>query len=204
MRTESIGIAIVAKAPIAGFAKTRLAPALGPIGAARLQARLIARMAAVACEAATGPVTLWVTPEESSFRELLGGLAVRLARQPSGDLGARMSTVVAAEAPVLVVGTDCPGLAARHLRDAASLLRDGADAVLIPAEDGGYVLIGMRSPHPSVFTDVEWSSPAVLARTRRRMRDLNLALAEFPPLWDIDVPQDLERMRRSGFAELIE
>jgi hypothetical protein len=171
--------------------------------AARMQARLLARTLIVACEAATGPVTLWVTPDESSFRELVRGLPIRLARQPSGDLGARMSAAVAEEAPVLIIGTDCPVLKARHLRDAAGLLRDGADAVLIPAEDGGYVLIGMRSPHPGVFTGVTWSSPAVLAQTRQRLRDLNLGLAEFPPLWDIDVPQDLERMRRWGLEELI-
>ena len=144
-----VAIAILAKAPIPGFAKTRLIPALGDAGAATLQARLTERAVATAMAADTGPVTLWAAPDQGhpSFAQLAERFALALACQHDGDLGDRMLAALAgADGPALVIGTDCPALTAGHLRAAADVLRAGADAVLIPAEDGGYVLIGARAP----------------------------------------------------------
>jgi uncharacterized protein len=200
---EPIAIAILAKAPIAGLAKTRLIPALGREGAALLQARLIARTLATACAAATGPVILWAAPEESHFRELARRFPVTLARQPGGDLGARMHAALDAACPAIVIGTDCPALEAKHLRASADALRDGADAVIIPAEDGGYVLIGLRQPRPDLFAHMPWGTGTVMAETRRRAAELGLAVRELAPLWDVDVPEDLERLREAGLAELV-
>ena len=140
-------IAIMAKAPVPGLAKTRLIPAIGAHAAAVLQERLTERSVAMALAADIGAVTLWCTPDTShaSFRELAARLPIALKAQPGGDLGARMLAAIAAGAgATLVIGTDCPAFTADHLRAAASALHDGADVVLIPAEDGGYVLIGAR------------------------------------------------------------
>jgi uncharacterized protein len=198
-----IAIAILAKAPIAGVAKTRLIPALGSEGAARLQERLL--MAAVQTALEVGKVTLWATPDAShpAFQQFAP--RVRLACQPAGDLGARMlEAITAAHRPVMVIGTDCPALTADHLRRSADLLHDGIDVVGNPAEDGGYVLIGMRRPEPRLFADMAWSTPAVMMETRRRLACLNLSWREPARLWDVDVPKDLQRMQAENMAHLLQ
>lgn len=186
-------IAILAKAPVPGFAKTRLIPAIGAHAAAVLQERLTERTVATARDAALGGVTLWCTPGTThrSFRDL--GVALRA--QPDGDLGARMLAAFAAR-PTLVIGTDCPALTPACLRGAAQTLATH-DVVLVPAEDGGYVLIGARVPHPELFTGMTWSVATVLAETRTRIAALALTSYELPPLWDIDTEADLARMERA-------
>jgi rSAM/selenodomain-associated transferase 1 len=204
--SEPVAVAVLAKAPIAGFAKTRLIPVLGAGGAAVLQGRLVERAVETACAATIGPVTLWTTPDEShpTFQSIAVRLDVTLARQAVGDLGARMlAAIAAANAPVLVIGSDCPALTSDHLRAAADVLRDRAQAVVIPAEDGGYALIGMRTPKPALFSDMPWSTPAVMEETRRRLRALGLTWQEPATLWDVDLPTDLERMRGIGLQDLI-
>jgi rSAM/selenodomain-associated transferase 1 len=195
---EPVAVAVLAKAPTPGLAKTRLIPALGAGGAAKLAARLIARAVATAQVAALGPVTLWCAPDESDpqFAALQREHGVTLARQPDGDLGARMhAAFVAADRPALVIGTDCPALTTAHLREAAEALR-GHDAVLVPAEDGGYVLIGLRRPCEALFSGMEWSVATVMDETRRRLRSLGLSWRELAPLWDVDTPEDVARLQR--------
>ncbi|HET7021408.1 MAG TPA: TIGR04282 family arsenosugar biosynthesis glycosyltransferase [Xanthobacteraceae bacterium] len=203
---ETIAIAVLAKAPLPGFAKTRLIPALGAEGAALLQARLVEHSVATACAARIGPVALWGAPDESHplFQTIGARLGVALARQGGGDLGERMlSAVAAADMPVLVIGTDCPALTADHLRMAADILRSGADAAIIPAEDGGYALIGLRAPAPTLFSQMHWSVPSVMEETRRRLRDLGMTWQEPVTLWDLDLPEDIERLRQIGLHHLI-
>jgi len=195
---EPIAIAVLAKAPIPGFAKTRLIPQLGADAAAALAARLIELAIATACAAEAGPVTLWVAPDEQHplFHSLAARHGVALARQPDGDLGARMLAALrAASGPALVIGTDAPALTAAHLRTAAGVLREGRDAVVFPAEDGGYVLIGMQRPQPSLFRDMRWSTSDVMAETRRRLAAQGLTWQEPVTLWDVDTPEDLARLR---------
>jgi uncharacterized protein len=203
--TEPVAIAVLAKAPLAGFAKTRLIPMLGAEGAALLQARLIERAITTACAAAVGPVTLWAAPDAAHpcFR-VAQESGIALARQRDGDLGARMlEAIAAANGPALVIGTDCPALTPGHLRMASDVLRGGADVVLCPAEDGGYVLIGMRAPQPTLFDEVPWSSAEVLPETRRRLQQHGLSWQEPVTLWDIDRPESLSRLREIGLATLI-
>jgi len=204
--SDPVAIAVLAKAPIAGYAKTRLIPTLGADGAARLQERLIERAVATACTAATGPVTLYATPDarHPRLQELSQQYAVPLAEQCDGDLGARMLAAIAAtNGPALVIGTDCPALTAAHLQQAADVLRNGSDAVVLPADDGGYVLLGMSEPQPALFSDMRWSTPAVMDETRRRLRERGLTWQEPVTLWDVDVPEDLARLRASAFADLL-
>ena len=203
---EPVAVAVLAKAPIAGFAKTRLIPVLGARGAAVLQERLVERAVETACAAAIGPVTLWTTPDESHpvFQSIGAHLGITLARQADGDLGARMlAAITAANTCVLLIGSDCPALTLDHLRAAADVLRDRAPAVVIPAEDGGYALIGLRTPEPALFSDMPWSTPLVMNETRRRLRTLGLTWHEPVTLWDVDLPEDLERMRGIGLHDLI-
>ncbi|HZD29246.1 MAG TPA: TIGR04282 family arsenosugar biosynthesis glycosyltransferase [Xanthobacteraceae bacterium] len=203
---ETIAIAVLAKAPLPGFAKTRLIPALGAEGAALLQARLVEHSVATACAARIGPVTLWGAPDESHplFQAIGARLGVVLARQEGGDLGERMlAAVAAADMPVLVIGTDCPALTSDHLRTAADILRSGADAAIIPAEDGGYALIGLRAPARTLFSEMHWSVPSVMEETRRRLRDLGMRWQEPVTLWDLDLPEDIERLREIGLHNLI-
>ncbi len=197
---EATAVAVLAKAPIAGLAKTRLIPALGAEGAAALQRRLIERAIDTACKAALGPVVVWATPDSNHpvFQSARARPHVSLAVQAAGDLGARMlAAIVAAHAPVLVIGTDCPALAADHLRTAAGVLR-GTDAVIIPVEDGGYALIGMRAAEPALFSGMPWGTPEVMDETRRRLRRLRLSWREPFLLWDVDLPEDLDRLRTLG------
>jgi rSAM/selenodomain-associated transferase 1 len=202
--TEPVAIAILAKAPVPGLAKTRLAPTLGPHGAARLQGRLVERAVETAVAAATGPVSLWITEAHPLFRRLHLRFGVALAVQPAGDLGTRMLAAIdAATRPVMVIGTDCPALTSDLLRLAAADLRAGIDVVILPVDDGGYALIGMRRPHSALFSGMRWSTVTVLAETRRRLTRLGLAWRELPRLWDVDVPDDLERLHREGLAGLI-
>jgi len=127
---EPVAVAVLAKAPIAGFAKTRLIPVLGADGAARLQASLIERALATACAAGIGPVTLWATPDENhpALQAIGARFPLALARQCDGDLGARMlAALAAAGGPALVIGTDCRALTSEHLGTAADILRRGID-----------------------------------------------------------------------------
>jgi rSAM/selenodomain-associated transferase 1 len=189
-------IAILAKAPIPGHAKTRLIPSIGAHAAAVLQERMTAQTVETARAAAVGPVTLWCAPDPRhvSFREIAVRHHVPLKRQVDGDLGARMLATFAG-GPTLVIGTDCPAFTVEHLRQAADALRE-ADVVLIPAEDGGYVLIGACAPQPALFTDMVWGNANVLAETRKRIASLGLTAIELDPLWDVDSESDLARLER--------
>jgi rSAM/selenodomain-associated transferase 1 len=201
---ERVAIAVLAKAPIPGFAKTRLIPVLGGEGAARLQARLIERAVATACVAGIGPVTVWATPDpmHAIFETLRLRHGVGLARQGDGDLGARMlAAITAANGLALVIGTDCPALTADHLRTAAAVLCDGSEVVVFPAEDGGYVLIGAQRPVPGLFANMHWSTADVMAQTRQRLQAAGLSWQEPVTLWDVDVPADLQRLRDVGLDD---
>jgi rSAM/selenodomain-associated transferase 1 len=203
---DPVAVAILAKAPLPGLAKTRLAPVLGADGAASLQARLIERVVTTAQAAAVGPVTLWATPDHHHpvFQTIAALLGVALAVQPDGDLGARMmAAIAAAGGPAMVVGTDCPGLTPEHLRAAARALVDGVDVVIVPVDDGGYGLIGMRRPQPALFDGMTWSTSSVMAESRRRLTRLGLSWREPARLWDVDVPADLERLAGAGLASLM-
>jgi rSAM/selenodomain-associated transferase 1 len=195
-----VQVAVLAKAPVAGLAKTRLIPALGPRGAARLQRQFTRRALETAAAARLGPVTLWCAPdaEHRFFRALRRTMGVHCLVQACGDLGQRMHTAFrlhCVQGPLLLVGTDCPALDPRHLRAAAQALCDGFDAVFHPAQDGGYVLVGLRRPQPLLFSEMAWGTASVMTETRSRARAHGLRVKELETLWDVDVPADLPRLR---------
>ncbi len=201
VRPDPVHIAILAKAPVAGLAKTRLIPALGAQGAARLQRQLTLRALHNARQAQLGEVSLWCAPDTGHrfFRALQQHHGVDCRTQPDTDLGQRMWCALTAQrlaTPCIVIGTDCPALTPRHLKDAARALSSGQDAVFIPAEDGGYVLVGLRREVPGLFAGVAWSTDHVMAQTRERLRAAGAAWQEVATLWDVDVPPDLQRLRQ--------
>lgn len=197
---QRVGVAILAKAPVPGLAKTRLIPHLGADGAATLQGWLLQRAVATALRADIGPVTLWCAPDvvHPAFVACLSFGAVTLRRQPEGDLGERMLAAIAESstpAGTLVIGTDCPVLSSDLLRQAACSLLEH-DATVVPAEDGGYVLIGMREADHRAFQAIDWSTERVMAQTRSRLTGIYLRWHEFPPLWDVDRREDFERLAK--------
>ena len=157
---------------------------------------------ATAQAVALGYVTLWCAPDVSHrfFRALHRTTGVTLRPQPQADLGARMQEAFSYHykanpgMPLLLVGTDCPAMAPGHLQQAAAALQ-AHDVVLIPAEDGGYVLIGMRRLVPEAFADMTWSTPNVLADTRVRLQAAGVTWCELPALWDVDEPTDWARLQ---------
>lgn len=192
-----LALVIFAKAPVAGLAKTRLIPALGAAGAAALAQRMLAH--AVAMGIAVGPDRLEVCATPDASHPAFGCLpeAVRLERQGEGDLGQRMhrafGRVLAQHERMLLIGTDAPALDTAALRQAAGALQEH-DAVFVPALDGGYALAGLRSPSAALFEGIGWSTSAVMAQTRDRLRAAGLRWHELPAVADVDEPADLARL----------
>ena len=194
---------VFAKAPTPGRVKTRLVPALGEAGAAQLQRQLVERTLRTALAAELGPVELWCAPgtNDAFFADCAKQHGLSLRGQGEGDLGIRMARalehVIAEGSPGLLIGSDCPALTAEYLREAAAALAGGNDAVLGPAEDGGYVLIGLaRSPLPQLFDGIVWGAATVMQETRSRLARLNWRWRELATLWDVDRLQDLERLQQ--------
>ena len=179
-------LSIFARLPVPGKAKTRLIPALGAEGAARLYARLLARTVEEA-KASGLDFELRVTGGEIAAFHALFGTDVAVVHQGDGDLGARMTRV---EGPALIIGSDCPGMSAALLKAAAGAL-DDRSVVIGPAIDGGYYLIGFREPLPWLFDDMEWSTSTVFEETLKRLAAHRLGPAVLPELSDIDTPEDL-------------
>jgi len=188
-------VAVLARAPVPGTAKTRLIPRLGAERAAALQADLTNR-AVRRARAAGADVVLWIAgPIDAALAELADPADAELRRQPDGDLGVRMHAAVvhahAAGTPAIIIGTDCPAQQPADLMQARAML-DRADLVLQPALDGGYVLIGMNRPHPGLFRDISWGSETVLDMTRRRGIEAGLHIVELRALPDLDDTVDLD------------
>ncbi len=190
---------IFAKAPVPGKVKTRLISALGAKGAAVLHRQMLAQTVAMAVDSGVGVVELCCAPSvvHPDFEDLQARFGIALSGQRGADLGERMRHAAAESlkrAPaVLLMGTDCPALARGHFEGATASLAEGYDAVIVPAEDGGYVLLGLRRAEPSLFTGIDWGRDTVLVATRERMRALGWRWKELETLWDVDRPQDLTR-----------
>lgn len=198
------------RVPEAGTTKTRLAPALGEDGAARLYSAFledtVRRTAAVAAERRS----LWLAGAESG-RDRLGerhpGLEVR--PQEGDDLGARMAHALeaafgAGAGRVLIVGTDHPTLPADRLERAFGLL-ESADLVLGPSDDGGYYAVGLRREAwpagADIFREVPWSTERVLEVTRERADSIGLSRRELEEWYDVDRPSELDRLRSDADSE---
>jgi uncharacterized protein len=195
-------VVVFAKAPLPGRAKTRLMPALGAEGAARLARRMLGHALEQALQAQVGAVELCMSPgpDDAAWHGVELPDRVQCTDQGDGDLGARMARAVHRVTtgphghPVLLMGTDCPALTAGIIGEAAAQLAQH-DAVLVPVADGGYVLLGLRADCPDIFHGMAWSTAVVAAETRRRLAALGLNLWLGPTLNDIDEPADRVHLR---------
>ncbi|MBK7501322.1 MAG: TIGR04282 family arsenosugar biosynthesis glycosyltransferase [Polaromonas sp.] len=200
MPPAKAAVAVLAKAPVAGLAKTRLKPALGAAGAARAQRCFCLQTIHTAMQSQLGTLTLWCAPNllHRHFRAVNKVFGIACQEQPQGDIGERMCHAAATHfaqtdaPPLLIIGTDCAVLAPGHLQEAARSLAT-ADVCLIPAEDGGYVLIGLRKLIPEIFQEMAWSTSAVLSQTLARCTLVDASVVQLPTLWDIDDPADWKR-----------
>lgn len=187
-----------AKAPLPGRVKTRLAADIGAEAAAELAKRLTERVARDLGSLPPGwSRRLCVDdPSHPLFLRLARAAGAPPLPQGDGDLGARMrrgcEAVLAAWPAAIVVGSDCTGYDPAYLAAATAALDDGADAVLGPALDGGYVLVGFRSSvPPGVLEGIAWGGDQVAAMQRERFRARSMRWVELPPRADIDRVEDL-------------
>lgn len=193
-------VIVMAKAPEPGYAKTRLVPALGPAGAARLAARFLEHTLAQALAAHLGPVRLACAPSarHPAFARWQGHAGLALEDQAPGDLGQRMAhafdSALLGSERALLIGTDAPALDAARLAAAAEALVSERP-VFVPTFDGGYVLVGltrgMRSLWPALFEAMPWSTREVMPTTRTRLAALGMEPFELAPVADVDEPADL-------------
>ncbi|MCC6406689.1 MAG: TIGR04282 family arsenosugar biosynthesis glycosyltransferase [Planctomycetes bacterium] len=198
--TSSSALIVIAKAPLRGFAKTRL------VGERGLDADAVARLADAfvrdtlrACARVSGVrrVVCFAPREaEAYFRELAPDAL--LVPQGEGDLGARLSgafdAVFASGATrAVLIGMDTPHVEPKLLERAFREL-EHADCVLGPASDGGYYLIALRERRPEVFRRIEWSTPRALAQTLERAREAGLATVLIDEVFDVDGGADLARL----------
>ena len=181
---------------MAGRVKTRLIPALGAARAASLHARLVRTALRTAHAAGCGPVELHASERHSFF----SGCAATVLLQRGADLGERMHHAVARSLRrhpgVILVGSDAPALRPRDLRHAARLLHAGYDAVLSPADDGGYALIALSRVRPSLFREIAWGTSAVWAQTVARLEAAGYRWRALRKVWDVDRPEDLRRLEK--------
>ncbi len=192
----------MARAPEPGRTKTRLHPLLGPDGCARLQAALIRHTARLAAAVPAGAAFLCYLPADAA--EAFGPLAdagITLFPQHGADLGRRMAdaaafTAARRDAPVVIIGTDCPVLDTGHLYRAAAHLRRGCDVVFGPARDGGYYLVALARPAPEVFDlpPAAWGGPDVLELSRTAADALGLTVGLIDTEDDLDTPADAATM----------
>ena len=179
------------RAPHAGRVKRRLVPRLGASGAARLQLRMTRHALRTAAAAGCGPVELHLTGRHRLFK--------KSQLQKGADLGERMhralSRALRRHRGAILIGADCPALRPADLRRAARLLAGGCDVVLGPAQDGGYVLLGARRVSPRLFEGIAWGTSGVYPATVKALDAAGYRWRALRLLWDVDRPQDLERLR---------
>lgn len=217
-------LAVFAKEPRLGEVKTRLQPQLGAERALALHEALIRYVFGNLQNARLCVAELWVAVSPLSANKKHNEVFLSLCNisniysQKGIDLGARMRHAVehgwSRADSVILVGADCPSVDAQYLREALTLLEGGASVVIGPADDGGYVLVGLRKHTGSGFTnavlcdalfgatpsgtetpdELPWGTERVLEVTRTRLRQAGLAWVELAPRWDVDRPEDLPRL----------
>lgn len=199
-------VALYAKAPELGKVKTRMQAVLGLEGALSLHKALIRYVFHNFAESRLCPIQLWVARSQASSKlniehdELFLSLCNKrdIYNQNGVDLGAKMAftarQVLKSNDYVVLVGSDCASVDAPYLEQALQALEAGEQIVFGPAEDGGYVLLGLRIVPDCLFAEVPWGEAGVMAITRQNLAAAGLSWLELEPRWDVDRPQDLPRL----------
>ncbi len=195
-----VTVAVMARAPVAGRCKTRLAPALGPGGAAGLYDAMLRDSLDAYARLGVARRVVLAAPEDDGCVALraIASSAWEVVPQVGEDLGARLASAMraltAGGAALLLVGSDAPTVPFASIDAALAGLSAPRRALIGPCLDGGYYALGVSEPELGLLEGIAWSTPAVLAETRSRARSLGLALAELPVAYDVDEPADLERL----------
>jgi len=194
------------KAPRSGEVKTRLATSIGKDAALGAYKRLVERQLDEVPENWSVELRFAPADSRSEFEAWLG-TGYALLEQCDGDLGQRLSLAVEQHfarrpGPLFLIGGDCPGLD-RSLLEVAAERLEAAQAVIGPAEDGGYYLLGLNSSHLALFSGISWGTDAVLEQTMKQAQLLGLSVLELPQRYDVDRREDWSRAR-ADFPELIQ
>ncbi len=196
-------VAIMAKHPVPGLAKTRLASTTGELFAARLAEAFLRDLSARLSSTANQLLLAFTpgTPESRQFFQDVATPSGSLTwQQPEGTLGHRLASLVdhafsqLDAKQVVIIGSDSPTLPTSMVEQAFQQLADH-DVVLSPAADGGYVLIGFSRPLSSVFENIAWSTSRVLEQTRDQLQSAGASWLELPGWYDVDSAADLDRLR---------
>ncbi|MDX1519108.1 MAG: TIGR04282 family arsenosugar biosynthesis glycosyltransferase [Gammaproteobacteria bacterium] len=197
MPDNSRCLIIFTRAPYPGQVKKRLIPALGVERATRLYRDMIEKVLRTAGQLTQVDVQVWIAGEQGNgFTNMIGRRHhFPCYPQQGNDLGQRMqhaaSSCLENYANVVLIGCDCPGLTPGLLEKAFRWLEENSGAVLGPAGDGGYYLIGLQQANPSIFDDIQWGTGSVADCTRERFRECGITWYELPVLRDVDRPEDL-------------
>ncbi len=191
---------IFAKAPIPGQVKKRLIPTLGANGAARLHQEMLEQKLLMAHDNQIAPLELYCWPDRYHpyFQEIQSRYPMQLHSQQGADLGERMADAmqrsINGQGSTVLIGTDSPPLDSTYLTQAFQTLQDGVEAVIGPAEDGGYILIGLSRFDRHIFDSIKWGNDEVYVQTLSKLIRLGYKYVELDTLWDVDRPEDLERL----------
>jgi len=198
---------VFAKAPQAGYCKTRLIPEIGEQGAAHLQAELIHNCLSRLCHEPLCPTELWCSPDTRHpfFKTMANNFPVSLHQQQGTDLGEKMYHAMSYRDSTytIIIGTDCPEITSEYIESGITQLSEAQGAVIGPAEDGGYVLLGLRHIAENLFQDISWGTEHVFAQTVQKMKASELIWHELETLWDLDDSQDLVRYQRLKMAQIV-
>lgn len=192
-------LVIFAKAPVIGGAKTRLARGIGKVGAWRIYRAMTARLVRRLRDK-RWTRRLVIAPDRALARSFPGVWPRDVARagQGGGDLGDRQARVFAERGPICVIGSDAPGVTRGDIAAAFQQLKRH-DAVIGPAEDGGYWLLALNGPAPrGLFEGVRWSHDQTRADLEARLTVHGFSITRLRSLRDVDEAGDLRNPGRRG------
>lgn len=194
---------IFTKSPVLGEVKTRLQPEYSPEQSLQIHKKLLLKILALTKELENIDIELCCAPNRNTmfFLECENNFPITLSNQQGADLGERMayslSVALQTYNKVVIIGTDCPDLDKDYITQAFNSLSD-VDAVIGPAVDGGYVLLGLQKFQIELFNGFNWGSDTVLAQTREILNDLSYSYEELGIMHDLDRPEDLH-----GYKDLL-
>lgn len=193
-------VLVYAKAPVEGEVNTRLIPDIGVQAATRLQHDLLHQRLSMLTTSDLCAVTLMCAPDKTHacFVSCEKQYPITLAEQSGIDLGERLINGIRSALSrytfCIVIGTDAPALDIIIIKQAITKLRERKkEVVFVPAEDGGYVLVGMQQPHDYLFLDISWGSDQVMQQSRDALAKHGISYQELAPCWDVDRLEDYQR-----------
>lgn len=197
MTSRPVTLMLFTRAPVPGQTKTRLIPALGEEGAAQLHRRLLESTLHTLSQCKADTIELWCTPDSThpAFQHYAANYPLTLKTQQGTDLGQRLAhafeLAITGRHYAIAIGSDCPELAAGDIERTIALLDAGNDAVIGPAADGGYYLLGLRRFETTLFQDIAWGTQTVLRQTLNRLQQAGFRFDMLDTKHDLDRPADL-------------